>query len=285
MPTLSDPQAATVVMPPPRRRRWPWILLAVLVIVTLVAWCLAPWGIVRSIQAKVPFPSGYVTIRGASLGGKPPPAMVVGTCDRATARAIWQGASGRWQPGFVLGDRQHAWGTFNQAPEITWRLDIHESAVEPRITAAIPAPLAERLLARHLSAAGSPVSAVRITTALLTGTPAGLTTSWLLELSGTAQVAIGNSPFRVHLTQAVATLETTLIPQATGPGQLRFTFTLRTLEGDIPLLGKLAPWRGILEKQVNQRLGQGLPKTLVPIWWPSATHWDIRVAPGAVGEF
>jgi hypothetical protein len=285
MPTLSDPQAATVVMPPPRRRRWPWILLAVLVIVTLVAWCLAPWGIVRSIQAKVPFPSGYVTIRGASLGGKPPPAMVVGTCDRATARAIWQGASGRWQPGFVLGDRQHAWGTFNQAPEITWRLDIDESAVEPRITAAIPAPLAERLLARHLSAAGSPVSAVRITTALLTGTPAGLTTSWLLELSGTAQVAIGNSSIPVQISHLAATLETTLAPQMAGPNWLQATLKLQTLEGELPPMGKLMPWRDLLERQVNQRLGQGLPKTLVPVWWPTATHWDLRIGPSAMGEY
>ena len=285
MTSLPDPHATTVLTNPTRRRRWPWILIAVLVVVILVAWRLAPWWAVRSLQAKIPLPGKEVVIRGASLGGEPPPAMVIGVCNRATVQTIWQGASGRWQPSFILGQGQHAWGTFTQAPEITWRLDIDDSAWEPRITAAIPAPLAERLLARHLVAERSPVSAVRITTATLTGMPAGLTTTWLLELSATAQVDIGNSPLPVQLTQAIAHLETTLLPQATGPSQLTATFTIQALEGDIPLLGKLTPWRSILEKQVNQRLGQELPKTLVPGWWPTATHWDLRVVPSAMGEY
>ena len=285
MPALPDSQAEAILTTPIRRRRWPWIVVAASVVFILSCWRLAPWWAARSLQAKSPLPGTHVVIRGASLGGEPPSAMVIGVCNRETVHTIWQGASRRWQPGFILGDGQHAWGAFTQAPEVTWRLDIDDRVLEPRISAAIPAPLAERLLARHLSEERSPVSAVRITTATLTGTPSGLTTTWLLELSGSAQVAIGNSPFRVHLTQAVATLETTLMPQAIGPGQLTVAFKLQTLEGDIPLLGKLAPWRGILEKQVNQRLGQGLPKTLVPRWWPSATHWDIRVAPSAIGEF
>ena len=285
MTALPDPHAATVLTSPIRRRRWPWIVAAALVIVALIAWRVAPWWAVRTVQAKTPFPSGDVVIRGARLGGEPPAAMVIGVCNRATVHSIWQGASGRWQPGFILGDGQHAWGTFSQAPEITWRVDIDDGAVEPRITAAIPAPLAERLLARRLGTEGSPVSEVRITTAMLTGTPAGLTTSWLLELSGTAQVAIGNSPLPVQLRQAVATLETTLVPQSNGPSQLTAAFRLQTLDGEIPLLGKLAPWRGILETQMNQRLGHELPKTLVPVWWPTATHWDLRVVPSAMGEY
>ena len=260
-------------------------MAAALVIVTFIAWYLGPWWAVRAVQAKAPLPSGDVVIRGALLGGEPPAAMVIGVCNRTTLHTIWQGASGRWQPGFFLGDGQHVWGTFTQAPEITWRLDIDDDVLEPRISAAIPAPLAEGLLARHMNAERSPVSAVRIITATLTGTPAGLTTTWLAKLSGTAQVAIGNSPLPVHLTRADARLETTLVPQSNGPSHLTAIFSIPALEGDIQLLGQLTPWRGILEKQVNQRLGQDLPKTLVPAWWPTATHWDLQIVPSAMGEY
>jgi hypothetical protein len=285
MPILPDPHAATVLMAPIRRRRWPWILALALVTVVLVAWRLAPWWAVRSVQAKTPLPGKDVIIRGASLGGKPPPAMVIGVCNRATVHAIWQGASGRWQPGFILGDGQHAWGTFTQAPDITWRLDIDDSVTEPRIEARLPGPLVERLLDQHLGAERSPVSSVRFTAATLNGTPAGLTTTWLLNLSGTAQVAIGNQPLPVQLTHGAARLETTVLPQANGPSHLSAMFSLTTLQGEIPLLGTLTPWRGILEKQVNQRLGQELPKTLVPTWWPTSTHWDLQVVPSAMGEY
>ena len=285
MPALPDPHAETVLTTPIQRRRWPWIVVAALVIVIVISWHLAPWLAVYAIQAQAPLTSGEFVIRGARLHGEPPPAMVIGVCNRATFHTIWQGASEQWLPGFILGDGQHAWGTFTQAPEITWRLDIDDGVLEPRISARIPAPLAERLLARHLSAERSPVSAVHITAAMLTGTPAGLTTTWLLALSGTAQVADGNSSIPVHLTRADARLETTLAPQSTGPSQLTAKFTLQELEGDIPLLGQLTSWRDILEKQVNQRLGHELPQTLVPEWWPPATHWDLRVVPSAMAEY
>lgn len=280
-----DPHAPTVTMAPRRRRWWPWLLLAPLVLAT-AAVLAAPWLTCRIVAGRAPFPSGALLVHGARLGGSPPPAMVIATCDPATFRRICAGASGRWIPSVLLTDGQHAWGAFRDAPEVTWRLDLASGSDIPRIAARIPQGLAERLLARRLAADQAPVTDVRLRTCSLLGEPdADGTIQWQAQLSGSAAIRWGQQALPVVVDDAQTTAVSRLGVVHDGRRPVTAEVRIAVLRGTAPLLGDLAPLSGTLEKQANQRLGQELPKTLVPDWWPSATRWDLRTVPSAMTEF
>lgn len=279
-----DPLAPTVLMAP-RRRWWPWLLLAPVALAT-AAVLAAPWLVCRSIAGRAPFPSGDLIIRGAQLGGIPPAAMVVATCDPATFRAICQGASGRWLPPVLLADGQHAWGAFAAAPEITWRLDLARSSTVPEMEARIPQGLAEALVARRLAVDQAPVKDLRLRSLSLVGEPAADgSTGWHAQFSGSAAILWGQQALPVLVEDAQVAAVTRLGAADAGWRPLAAEVRIDALRGTAPLLGDLAPLMGTLEKQANQRLGQDLPKTLVPGWWPTATRWDLRTVPSAMAEF
>lgn len=283
--TRSPEPHAPTALTVPRRRWWPWLLLVPLVLVT-AAVLAAPWLVCRSIAGRAPFPSGHLLVHGARLGGVPPVAMVVGTCDPATFRTICQGASGRWIPPVLLADGQHAWGAFREAPEITWRLDLASSSGVPRIEARIPQDLAQRLLASRLMADQAPVTDLRLRTCRLLGEPvADGSIRWEAQLSGSASIRWGQQPLQVVVEDAQVAAVSRLGVANDGQRPVAVEVRIAALRGTAPLLGDLAPLVPILEKQANQRLGQELPKTLVPEWWPTATRWDLRTVPSAMAEF
>lgn len=272
---------------PVHRRRWLLIGLAVVAVLVIATVLAGPRVTCRYLQRQTPLDGDAVIIRGVQYQGAPPRAMVVGRCAPAVFKHIVEGASGRWLPGFLLADGQHAWGTFTDAPEITWRLDLDQQAAEPVITARIPVHLAERILARTLADQRLPVSAVHLRTAQLTGVPlSGVSvTAWHAQVAGSAVIDIGGSRFPVTIDGATASLALEYIPQPTGDRHLRGELIIDDLRGSVPFIGSLTPLLDAVQKQANQRLGQELPNTLVPNWWPTATHWDLEVVPGGVAEF
>lgn len=285
MPPRPDPLAPTVIMAPRRRRWWPWLLLVPLVLAT-AAVLAAPWLVCRSIAGRAPFPAGDLVIRGARLGGIPPPAMVVATCDPATFRAICEGASKRWLPAVLLADGQHAWGVFTDAPEVTWRLDLVRSSAVPRLEARIPQSLAEALVAKRLAEDKAPLQDVRVRSLSLTGEPVeDGSIRWHAQLSGSAALLWGQQSLPVLVEDAQVAAVSRLGAAEAGRRPVAAEVRIESLRGTAPLLGDLAPLLPTLQKQANQRLGQELPKTLVPDWWPSATRWDLRTVPSAMAEF
>ena len=184
-----------------RWRLWLWGGVGLLVLLVAVVWLALPWATCRWLRSQAPWDTGAVVITGAAWGGTPPPAMVVGVCDRATLLAIWRGSSGKSLPAALLANHQHAWGTFSAAPEITWRVDLDDLVAEPRITAAIPQALAEKLLAASLKADAPQLSRVHLTTVALTGTPqADGVATWTLALAGDAVVTINQQALPLRLT-------------------------------------------------------------------------------------
>ncbi len=281
---------------PPRRhgRRW-WIvgmLCAVMGVAAITVVMTAPRLVCWGVDRWRPAHGGEVLIRGCQFSDQVPAgaatAMVVGRCTPAEFRRIWVGASGYWVPGFALADGQHAWGTFAQAPDITWRLDlVNEPSPEglPIVSARIPTGVAERLLTDVLLDRQVPVTAVRLSKVKLMGEPtAPEQLRFHLQLSGAATVEIGRSPLAVTLENLIAQVAVRVIPSATDQ-RLEAAFTIDDLQGEVPFLGSLTPFADTLEKQVNQRLGQELPRALVPVWWPAATRWDLQVTPRVVTEY
>ena len=271
---------------PATRRRWPWLAGLAALILVLAVWLTLPWLTCHWLQARTPLQAGAVIIRGAHLGGTPPQTMVIGVCDRATFLAIWRGSSGRWQPAGVLADGQHAWGTFTDAPEISWRLDLDDRISEPRISAAIPAGVAERLLSRELQEAHAQVGDVRLTTATLAGTPgaAGLTT-WNLALAGSAAVVFNQQRMPVRLDRLQAQSATTLGAAATDGRPLTAATTISELAGEAPFIGQLTPWRGWLETRIRDQQAADLKTLRVPTWWPERVHWDLQITRPVLQEF
>ncbi len=260
------------------RLRWPWLAGLVAVVLVMAVWLALPWLTCRWLQSRTPLIAGTVIIRGACLGGTPPPTMVIGVCDRATFLAIWRGGSGRWQPGSLLADGQHAWGTFTDAPEISWRLDLDDRAREPRITATIPAGVAERLLARELRTAHAQVSGVRLATASLHGEPGDPgTTTWDLELGGTANLDLNQQLLPVKLGHLRAGMATHLGDALTDGRPLTATITLSDLVGEGPFIGSFAPWKGWLETRITEQTAKDLRAVRIPVWWPERLQWDLQI--------
>ena len=207
--------------------------------------------------------------------------MVVGQCSPGVFRRIVEGASGRWVPGLLLGNGQHAWGTFTDAPEITWRLDLDATADEPRITARIPQAAAERLLAAQLKQARSPLSQVKLIELSLIGKPQADETVWQAHLRGTANVLLWNQPSEIEVESLDIAVKTTLLPRPDGDRGLTAQFELKEMLGTSPF-GPLTPFSPLIQKQANQDLGREMLKVLVPGWWPTATYWDLKIVPGGV---
>lgn len=268
--------------PMPPRRRWPWVVAGMVFVLVLAAVLLAPHITCRLVQRQCPIPGEGVVIRGAQYGGNPASAaMVVGQCSPGVFRRIVEGASGCWVPGLLLGAGQHAWGTFTDAPEITWRLDLDATADEPHITARIPQAVAERLLAAQLKQARSPLSQVKLAEFSLSGKPQADDIVWLTRLRGTAMVFLWNQPSEIEVESLDCQLKTKFMPRPDGDLGLTAQFDLKEMRGTSPF-GPLTPFSPLLEKQVNQGLGRKMPKILVPGWMPTATHWDLQIVPGEV---
>lgn len=258
------------------------MLAAVVGVVGLAAVLLAPQIACRLVQRQCPIPGDGIVIRGVQYGGNPATAaMVVGQCSPGVFRRIVEGASGRWVPGLLLGAGQHAWGTFTYAPEITWRLDLDATADEPHITARIPQAVAERLLAAQLKQASSPLSQVKLIELSLIGKPQADKTVWLAHLRGTANVLLWNQPSEIEVESFDIAVNTTFLPRPDGDRGLTAQFELKEMRGTSPF-GPLTPFSPLIQKQVNQDLGREMPKVLVPGWWPTTIHWDLRIVPGGV---
>ncbi len=231
-------------------------------------------------QRQTPLVTDAVVVRGVQFSATPAnAAMVVGRCSPAVLKQIVEGASGRWLPGMLLGHGQHAWGTFIDAPEVTWRLDVDTSASVPEITAGIPQPVAERVVARYLTSQHSLVSQVKLREVSLIGEPSSATQmAWQAHLCGTAQLYLWEQSLAIEVEQAVMTASTTLTKQATGDYRLDASLRLVELRGTTPL-GPVAPLLPTLEQQLNQGLKQ-LTKVVIPGWWPLVTRWNLRVLVG-----
>jgi len=276
-----DPSRIMPVSLPPRRR-WPWIVAVVIGVVVVAGVLLAPQIACRLVQRQCPIKSDGVVIRGVRCGGNPATtAMVVGQCSPSVFKQIVEGASGRWLPGLVLSEGQHAWGTFTDAPEVTWRLDLDATADEPRISAQIPQAVAERLLAAQLRQARSPLSQVKFADVSLTGEPHAADTHWQVSLRGSASIQLWNQPSEIEVEKLTVSVTTTFTPRPDGDHGLTAHLVIKDMRGASPF-GPLAPFAPLIQKQVNQDLGREMPKVLVPGWWPTATHWDLKIVPGGV---
>ena len=276
-----DPTRIMITSSPPRRR-WPWIFAAVVCVVILAAVFVAPQIACRMVQWQCPIQSDGVVIRGARYGGTPAAAaMVVGQCAPYVFKRIVEGASGRWLPSVVLSEGQHVGGTFTDAPEVTWRLDLNATADEPRITARIPQALAERLLAEQLKRARSPVSEVTLAEVSLTGEPHDADTVWQAHLRGAGKIMLWNQPSDIDVENMAITVTTTFTPRSDGDHGLTTHLDITDMRGNSPF-GPLMPFALLIQKQANQDLGREMPKVLVPGWWPTPTHWDLKIVPGGV---
>ena len=268
--------------PVPSRRRWPWVLAGMIFVLVIAVVLLAPRLACRLVQRQCPIPGEGVVIRGAQYGGNPATmAMVVGQCSPAVFKRIVEGASRRWVPGLLLGDGQHAWGTFTDAPEITWRLDLNATADQPRFSARIPQGVAERLVTAQLKAARSPVSQVTLAELSLMGEPHAENTTWQGHLRGSAQIMLWNQPSDIEVENLAVAGTTTFTTQPDGDHGLTVQMDITELRGASPF-GPLTPFAPLLQKQANQDLGREMLEVLVPGWWPTATHWDLKIIPGGV---
>lgn len=267
------------------RRYWLWATAGTITSLLVTLWLILPWLTCRWIQGQTPLITDVVTIRGARWGGTPPPTMVVGVCNTATFLAIWRGSSHRWQPGALLADGQYAWGTFTEAPEITWRLDLDERVSEPRITAVIPHGIAEQLLAWELKKARAQVSDVHLSLAHLTGIPGedGLTT-WHGNLSATAKLNLNQQKLPVTVEKIALFATTTLGLPAKVDRPLSLTITVHEFAGEGPFIGPFAPWKGWLESQMRTQTAKEVAAARVPNWWPLNVHWDVRVVLPVMAE-
>jgi hypothetical protein len=219
-----------------------------------------------------------LVIRGAAYVAEPQPAMVVIRFPPAQFHALCQGASGRWIPRFLIGDGQQVWGTLAQLPAITWRLDLAAGVALPEVVGRIPPAGLEQALESRLRSAGSPVSQIRITDLKIQGEPAESGEEHLrLHLAGTATIVMGDArlPLQISDLSLSATVRRALRPD--GRTGLVGTVAVQRLAGTAPILGDLSAFRDLLEKNLNQRLGQELPKTLVQEWMPMESVIDISV--------
>ena len=282
MTSSSNPLAA----PRPVSRRWRWILAVGLIGGILALLLTAPRLACWALQRQTPLVSDAVVVRGVQFGGSlATAAMVVGRCSPAELKRIVEGASGRWLPGIVLGDGQHAWGTFIDAPEVTWRLDVDASASVPEITARIPQAIAERVVARYLISQRSPVSQVRLRQVSLVGEPHGNTQiAWQARLGGSVQAYLWEQSLAIEVEQATVVMTTMLTPDAAGDAHLQAQLQVSELRGSTPL-GPLTPLLPMLEKLANQELGREITTLVVPGWWPLTTRWDLRVVASEISEF
>ena len=260
------------------RRYWLGATAGTITSLLITLWLILPWLTCRWIQGQTPLITDVVTIRGARWGGTPPHTMVVGVCNKATFLAIWRGSSQRWQPGVLLADGQHAWGTFTEAPEISWRLDLDDHVSEPRITAEIPQGIAERILARELSKAHAQVSDVTLSLATLRGIPGdNERTTWNFNLAATAKLDLNQQKLPVKIEKLELLATTTLGIHAKDDRPLSVTLTVHELAGEGPFIGQFAPWKGWLESQIRTQTAKDVAAARVPNWWPMKVHWDVRV--------
>lgn len=270
----------------PHRRRWPWILGAGMTGSALVVLLTAPRLTCRLLQRQTPLVTDVVVMHGVQFGGSPATAaMVVGRCSPAVLKGIVEGASGRWLPGVLLGDGQHAWGTFVDAPEVTWRLDIDAGASIPEITARIPQAVAERVVAGYLAEEHSPVSQVKLSEMSLMSEPGnGTQLVWQARLGGTAQLYLWGQSLAIEVEQAAIAMTLIFTLHPNGGSALQLQMHIAELRGTTPL-GPLIPLIPMLEKLANQDLERKLSPVVVPGWWPMEARCDVRVVTGSVREF
>ena len=141
--------------------------------------------------------------------------------------------------------------------------------------------MAERLLAAQLKQASSPLSQVKLIELSLIGKPQADKTVWLAHLRGTANVLLWNQPSEIEVESFDIAVKTTFLPRSDGDRGLTAQFELKEMRGTSPF-GPLTPFSPLIQKQVNQDLGREMPKVLVPGWWPTTIHWDLRIVPGGV---
>jgi hypothetical protein len=252
---------------------------------TVLGFWQAPRITCAVIHYRSPWPVGDVVLRDARLGDSGFPTIAVATVDQATFRTIAQAASQRWVPGFLLADRMQAWGTLTVAPDVNWRVTLDDQQKIPSLTVRIPGPLADTLLARLLGSHTAAASELHLTTCTLQAHPGtGGTASWTLHLAGSATYILGGHPIPLAIEALSATATSQLSRRPDGSQMLTASATITDLRGTIALVGAIAPLRLVLEKELNQRLGQDLPKALVPGWWPAATVIDLALAPSQVTE-
>jgi hypothetical protein len=267
------------------RRRWPWWVGGGLLATTVLGIWQAPRITCAVIHHRSPWEAGDVVIRDARLGEGGYPTIAVATLDQTTFRMIAQEASQRWVPGFILADGMQVWGTFIKAPELSWRISLDDQQKIPAITARVPAPLADTLLTRLLGPRSSSLADLHLTTCTIQTSPGtGGKTTWALHVAGSATYVLGGHQIPVTIEALHATATSQLSRRPDGSQMLTASATITDLRGKVALVGAIAPLRIVLEKELNQRLGQDLPKALVPGWWPEATAIDLALAPSQVTE-
>ncbi len=270
---------------PPPRRRWPWWVGGGLLATAILGVWQAPRVTCAVIHLRSPWPAEDVVIRDARLSGTRFPTIAVATLDRATFRRIAQEASQRWIPNFLLADGMQAWGNVSWAPELSWRMSLDDQQKIPIITARVPAPLADTLLARLLGPRADFLANVHLTMCTLQASPGiGGKATWILHLAGSATLVLGGHPIPVTIEAMHATATSQLSRRPDGSQMLTASATITDLRGKVALVGAIDPLRIVLEKELNQRLGQDLPTALAPGWWPEATVIDLALAPSQVTE-
>jgi hypothetical protein len=284
----SAQRSCDVAVPAGRRRRRVWlgVTLAAVFVAGLSGWC-APHLACLLLRWRTPLETEVVVLRGAAFGSRTAaPAMIIGRCSPATLQRIIEGASGRWLPRILLRDGQQVWGTFAEVPDVTWRLEVDDTASEPVITGRLPRGIVERVVAGYLERQRAPLSQVTVQGMRVSGEPrADRHTAWQVELGGSAQVYLWEQSLPISVEHLDLALTTTLTQQPTRGYALSAQVTLNDLRGTTPL-GALAPLMPTVQAAANRLLTQELVKVVVPGWWPSATHWDLQVvADGRISEF